>query len=82
MSWRKGFRSKITETGLVDFIDLWDSSTIEQRAELLRQCIPSLFLFEITEHSQRQAHQLRHGVLLAIVGLLEGSLKIENDADQ
>lgn len=72
---------KITDPGLVDFIDLWDSATAQERVEFLKQHTPRLHTFEVQEFSQRTANQLREGVLLALLGLFEGSLHVDVDPD-
>lgn len=76
--WFKGV-GKITDPGLVDFIEIWDACTPAERVQFLHQHAPLLHDFEIEEHSGRDGRQLRRGVLIALAGLLEGTLKVHAD---
>lgn len=76
--WFKGI-GKVEEPGLVEFMNLWNESSIEARVEFLKQHVPHLYLFEVEEFSHRHANQLPRGALVALVGLFEGILKVDPD---
>lgn len=77
--WCKG-SGKITDPKLVEFAELWDTSSALERIQFLKEHAPHLIDTELAEHSSRRAAQLRKGVLLGLVMLLNGQTTSDPEA--
>lgn len=76
--WFKG-AGKVTESGLIAFLELWDGSSEGARAEFFRLWTPHLLAFEVTELARRAGNQLPRGTIIALTALLEGSWEVERE---